>query len=138
MRIFGKTLKEYIYPIRFYAAVSVLAVIVQYYGPIDQYPVLLNLTQAAWALMVALSVYTLVKYHNFGFKNILFIGAFYSFLIHGLKAFFFRVFLFPYRIPAEEVPLKLLDRFFYGSFLVMAIAVILGAVFVFSKKKKLL
>ncbi len=137
MKIFGKTLKEYIYPIRLYAAVSVLAVVLQYYGPSEP-PILLNLTQALWALMVALSVYTLAKDYNFGFKNILFIGVFYSFLIHGLKAFFFRVFLFPYRIPAEEVPLKLLEKFLYGSSLVMAIAVILGAVFVYSKKKKLL
>ena len=58
----------------------------------DRVPFILNLTQALWAMMVALSVIKLSLYYNFNFKNILFLGVLYSFIIHGLKAFVFRVF----------------------------------------------
>ena len=95
MKIFGKTLKEYLWPIRFYILISVLVVISQYYIALplmDRVPFILNLTQALWAMMVALSVIKLSLYYNFNFKNILFLGVLYSFIIHGLKAFVFRVF----------------------------------------------
>ena len=136
MKIFGKTLKEYIWPIKYYVLVSVLVVISQYYVavPLSEkygYPFILNLTQALWAIMVALSVVKLALYYNFNMKNIFFLGVLYSFIIHGLKAFFFRVFLFPYRhIPPEQIPAYILGKFFYGSFLVMVIVIILGLVFI--------
>ncbi|MBI2660863.1 hypothetical protein HYX09_01190 [Candidatus Woesearchaeota archaeon] len=56
MKIFGKTLKEYIWPIRYYILVVVLVVVSQYYVAlplIRDYPYILNLTQALWALMIA-------------------------------------------------------------------------------------
>ncbi len=134
MKIFGKTLKEYIWPIRYYILGAVLVVISQYYVAFplsSNYPYLLNLTQALWALMVALSVIKLTLYYHFNFKNVLFLGVLYSFIIHGLKAFVFRVFLFPYSDPTiEQYLLHLLDRFLYGSFLVMVIVVILGLIFI--------
>ena len=140
MKIFGKTLKEYIWPIKYYIIGVVLVVIAQYYvaSPLnDRYPFILNLTQALWALMVALSVVKLTLYHDFNFKNVLFLGVLYSFIIHGLKAFVFRAFLFPYQnIPAEQVPLQLLNRFLYGSLLVMAIAIIIGLLFINLKKNQ--
>ena len=134
MKIFGKTLKEYLWPIRFYILISVLVVISQYYVALplmDRVPFILNLTQALWAMMVALSVIKLSLYYNFNFKNILFLGVLYSFIIHGLKAFVFRVFLFPYSDPTiGQYILHLLNRFLYGSFLVMIIVITLGLLFI--------
>ena len=141
MKIFGKTMKEYLCPVKYHVLVSVLVVIFQYYvaAPLsDRYPFLLNLTQALWALIVALAVMKLVKEHNFNMKNVIVAGIIFSIIIHGLKAFFFRAFLFPYSIPTEQVPAQLMGKFLYGSFLVMATAIIIGAVFIYAKKKKLL
>ncbi|MEK6817750.1 MAG: hypothetical protein AABX80_03010 [Nanoarchaeota archaeon] len=140
MKIFGKTLKEYLWPIRLYILISILIVISQYYVALplmDKIPFILNLTQALWAIIVALSVIKLTLYYNFNFKNVLFLGVLYSFIIHGLKAFVFRVFLFPYSDPTiGQYILHLLNRFFYGSFLVMAIVIILGLTFINIKNNK--
>lgn len=134
MKIFGKTLKEYIWPIKYYILISILVVISQYYvaAPLsNSFPFILNLTQALWALMVALSVVKLTVLYDFNFKNVLFLGVLYSFIIHGLKAFVFRVFLFPYSNPTiKQYILHLFNRFFYGSFLVMIIVIILGLIFI--------
>ena len=134
MKIFGKTLKEYIWPIRYYIFGAILVVVSQYYVAIplsDKFPFILNLTQALWALMVALSVVKLTVLYNFNFKNVLFLGVLYSVIIHGLKAFVFRVFLFPYSDSTiGQYILHLLNRFLYGSFLVMVIVIILGLLFI--------
>ena len=134
MKIFGKTVKEYIWPIWYYVMGAVLVVPLQYYVAVplaDRFPFILNLTQALWALMVALSVVKLTVLYDFNFKNVLFLGVLYSIIIHGLKAFVFRVFLFPYSDPTiGQYVLHLLNRFFYGSFLVMVIVVILGLLFI--------
>ena len=134
MKIFGKTLKEYIWPIWYYVVGAVLVVPLQYYVAVplaDRFPFILNLTQALWALMVALSVIKLTVLYDFNFKNVLFLGVLYSIIIHGLKAFVFRVFLFPYSDPTiGQYVLHLLNRFLYGSFLVMVIVIILGLMFI--------
>ncbi|MEK6809495.1 MAG: hypothetical protein AABY40_02375 [Nanoarchaeota archaeon] len=134
MKLFGKTLKEYIWPIKYYIIGAVLVVISQYYVAVplsEKFPFILNLTQALWALMVAFSVIKLTVFYDFNFKNVLFLGVLYSFIIHGLKAFVFRVFLFPYSdLTIEQYILHLLNRFLYGSFLVMIIVVILGLIFI--------
>src|SRR3989344_167466 len=84
-----------------------------------------------------LSVIKLTLYYDFNFKNVLFLGVLYSFIIHGLKAFVFRVFLFPYSDPTlEQYILHLLNRFFYGSFLVMIVVIILGLIFIKLKNNK--
>ena len=134
MKIFGKTLKEYIVPIWYYIIGAVLVVPLQYYVALPlsgRFPFILNLTQALWALMVALSVVKLTVLYDFNFKNVLFLGVLYSFIIHGLKAFVFRVFLFPYPgFAVGQIHWHLFNRFFYGSFLVMVIVVILGFLFI--------
>ena len=134
MKIFGKTLKEYILPIKYYIIGAVLVVPLQYYVALPlsgRFPFILNLTQALWALMVALSVVKLTVLYDFNFKNVLFLGVLYSFIIHGLKAFVFRVFLFPYPgFAVGQIHWHLFNRFFYGSFLVMVIVVILGFLFI--------
>ena len=140
MKIFGKTLKEYILPIKYYIIGAVLVVPLQYYVAVplaDRFPFILNLTQALWALMVALSVVKLTVLYDFNFKNVLFLGVLYSFIIHGLKAFVFRVFLFPYSDSTiGQYVLHLLNRFLYGSFLVMVIVIILGLMFIKLKNNK--
>lgn len=86
--------------------------------------------------MVALSVVELVRKHDFNMKNILVVGVFYSFIIHGLKTFFFRVFLFPYHhVPTQQIPAYLMRKFLYGSFLVMSITIIIGPFCIYLKKK---
>ena len=134
MKIFGKTLEEYTMPIWYYILGAVLVVISQYYVAVplsDRFPFILNLTQALWAIMVALSVIKLTLFYDFNFKNVLFLGVLYSFIIHGLKAFVFRIFLFPYPdLSGWQLLLHLLNRFFYGSFLVMVIVIILGLLFI--------
>ena len=140
MKIFGKTLKEYIWPIWYYVVGAVLVVPLQYYVAVplaDRFPFILNITQALWALMVALSVIKLTVLYDFNFKNVLFLGVLYSIIIHGLKAFVFRVFLFPYSDPTiGQYVLHLLNRFLYGSFLVMVIVIILGLMFIKLKNNK--
>ncbi len=133
MKIFAKTLKEYVWPIKFYILFIILVVVSQYYVALPlsgNYPYILNLTQALWAIMVALSVVKLTLYYDFNFKNVLFLGVLYSFIIHGLKAFVFRVFLFPYSGTSTQVFEKIISKFLYGSFLVMAIVIILGFIFI--------
>ena len=140
MKIFGKTLKEYILLIKYYILGAVLVVISQYYVAVplaNQFPFVLNMTQALWAIMVVFSVIKLILFHDFNFKNILFLGVLYSVIIHGLKSFVFRIFLFPYSDPTIwQYFLHLLNRFFYGSFLVMVIAVVLGFIFIRVKNNK--
>jgi len=140
MKIFGKTLKEYIWPIWYYVVGAVLVVPLQYYVAVplaDRFPFILNLTQALWALMVALSVIKLTVLYDFNFKNVLFLGVLYSVIIHGLKAFVFRVFLFPYPgFSIGQIHWHLFNRFFYGSFLVMVIVIILGLMFIKLKNNK--
>lgn len=140
MKIFGKSLKEYIWPIKYYILGAILVVISQYYVALplsNQFPFILNLSQALWAIIVALSVIKLTLYYDFNFKNALFLGVLYSIIIHGLKAFILRVFLFPYSDPTfGQYFLHILSRFLYGCFLVMAIAVILGLIFICLKNNK--
>jgi len=86
--------------------------------------------------MVALSVVELIRKPDFNMKHILVVGVIYSFIIHGLKAFFFRVFLFPYHhVPTEQIPAYLMEKFLYGSLLVMSITIIIGPFFIYLKKK---
>lgn len=133
MKIFGKTLKEYLWPIKYYVLGAVLVVLSQYIvfqGRTDQYPILIRLTQIFWELMVILSVIKLVRKYNFNIKNVFFIGVIYSVIIHGLKISI-RYFFY------EKDFLYLLGRFLYGSFLVMAVALPVGIAFIYFKKNPL-
>src|SRR3989338_8927530 len=130
MKIFGKSLKQYAEPVKYYILGSVLVVISQYAVALplsDRYPFLLNLTQALWALLVALAVVKLVK-KNFGMKHLLVAGILFSFAIHGLKV---SIRYFFYGRDVNYV----IDRFLYGSLLVFIIVIVLGALFLYLKKK---
>ncbi|MEK6979512.1 MAG: hypothetical protein AABW86_04785 [Candidatus Micrarchaeota archaeon] len=133
MLLFGKQVSEYVLPIKYYLLVSVLIVISQYAIALpisEQYPqysFILNLTQIAWELMVAFSVFTLIEKHKFGPKNLFIIWILFSVLIHGLKITIRYLF---YNKPTEY----LIDRFSYGSLLVLA--VVIGTFFFVEFKRR--
>ena len=131
IKIFGRTLKEYLWPVKYYVLGSALVVISQYTVALPlsrQYPFLLNLTQGLWAGMVALSITTLVNDHGFNMKNVLLTGVLFCFIIHGLKIPI-RYFFY------GKTMWYLIDRFLYGSFLVMSITVIIGPVLIYLREK---
>jgi len=131
VRVFGKTLAEYVKPIWFYILGAMLVALSQYLIVLplaDKLPYLMNVTQALWALMVALSVMKLSKEENFNLGNAFFLGVIYSVAIHGLKVAI-RYFFY------EKTLFYVVDRFVYGSLLVMLIVAILGPLFVFLKNK---
>lgn len=139
MEIFGKSLKEYLWPVKWYAIICVLIVIFQYDGMLLFFgynDLLARATQWGWMIFVALSAYKLVKkygFDNFGVRNVLFTGVLFSIIIHGIKAFVFRVFFFHYGPLSESWP-TLLYKFFYGSALVMAVVVAAAMLFYFKKR----
>ncbi|MBW2984093.1 hypothetical protein KY361_03205 [Candidatus Woesearchaeota archaeon] len=129
-KLAGKTLKEYLWPIKYYVAGAILIAISQYVIGLNyNIPYFLNLTQALWALMIVFSLIKLIKtYGDFNILNVLILGILYSIVIHGLKVsirFFF------YFKPVWY----LLDRFLYGSLLVMIIVLITGPIVIYLKKK---
>jgi len=131
VRVFGKTLAEYVKPIWFYILGAMLVALSQYLIVLplaDRLPYLMNITQALWALMVALSVMKLSKEADFNLGNAFFLGVIYSVAIHGLKVTI-RYFFY------ERTLFYVVDRFAYGSLLVMLIVAILGPLFVFLKNR---
>jgi len=131
IRIFGKTLVEYVKPIWLYILGTILVVLSQYLIALslnDKLPYLVNVTQALWVLMVALSIIRLSKEKNFNLGNAFFLGVIYSVVIHGLKVSIRYLFY-------EKTLFYVVDRFVYGSLLVMLIVAILGPLFVFLKNK---
>ena len=126
MEIFGKTLRDYLWPVKWYVIASVIVVVFQYEGMLatGYDPLMARITQWLWEIFVAAAVFTLVWKHDFGPKHIFFTGILFSVIIHGLKAFVFRVFFFPY--PSESWPWLHIGKFLYGSALVMAVTLAIG------------
>jgi len=130
IKIFGKTLGEYIKPIWYLILISLAAVAWQYlFGlKIDDGFMSIRISQWVWEICIAVSAYKLIKTANFGYGNLFFLGILYSFIIHGLKVtvrylFYGKTFLY------------LADRFVYGSLLVMVITFVLGSMFLFFRRK---
>ncbi len=132
VKIFGKTLDEYIKPIWYFVLIAVAVVAWQYlFGTnLDPNSVQLRISQWVWEAAVLISAYKLSKVPDFGYGNMFFLGIIYSVLIHGLKVSV-RYFFY------AKTLLYVLDRFIYGSFLVMVFAFILGSVFVYLKRKNI-
>lgn len=130
IRIFGKTLGEYIKPIWYFILVSIAVVAWQYlFGVnLDSASIQLRISQWIWELAVALSAYKLSRIQGFGYGNMFFLGIIYSFLIHGLKVSV-RYFFY------SKTLLYSLDRFVYGSILVMIFAFLVGSVFVYLQRR---
>ena len=130
IKIFGKTLGEYIKPIWYLILISITAVAWQYlFGlKINDNFMSIRISQWIWEICIAASAYKLIKTANFGYGNLFFLAVLYSLIIHGLKITIRYLFY-------EKTFLYLADRFLYGSLLVMAIAFVLGSAFVYLKKK---
>lgn len=130
IKIFGKILGEYVKPIWYLILISLAAVAWQYlFGlKIDDNFMSIRISQWVWEACVAVSTYKLIKTANFGYGNLFFLGILYSLIIHGLKITI-RYFFY------EKTFLYLIDRFLYGSLLVMLIACIGGSMLLYFKKK---
>ena len=130
VKIFGKTLGQYIMPIWYLILISLAAVAWQYlFGlKIDDNFMSIKISQWLWEICVAVSAYKLIKNSNFGYGNLFFLGVLYSLIIHGLKItirylFYGKTFLY------------LADRFLYGSLLVMTIVFIGGSMLLFFRQR---
>ena len=130
IKIFGKTLGEYVKPIWYLILISIAAVAWQYlFGlKIDDNFMSIRISQWVWEICIAISAYKLIKDSNFGYRNLFFLGILYSLIIHGLKItvrylFYGKTFLY------------LADRFLYGSLLVMTIVFIGGSMFIFFRRR---
>lgn len=130
IKVFGKTLAEYIMPIWYFILISVAAVAWQYLFGLktDDGLISLRISQLVWEACIAVSAYKLIKTANFGYQNLFFLGIIYSLIIHGLKVTIRYIFY-------GKSFLYLLDRFLYGSLLVMLIVFIGGSMFLFFRRK---
>lgn len=130
IKIFGKTLGEYVKPIWYLILVSIAAVAWQYlFGlKIDDNFLSIRISQWVWEICIAVSAYKLIKGSNFGYGNLFFLGILYSLIIHGLKI------TIRYMFYGKQF-LYLIDRFLYGSLLVMVIVFVMGSAFLFFRRK---
>lgn len=130
VKIFGKTLAEYIKPIWYFILISLAMVAWQYlFGlRIDDGLMSLKISQWVWEICIGVSAYKLIKTANFGYGNLFFLSVLYSLIIHGLKVIV-RYFFY------EKTFLYLADRFLYGSLLVMIIVFLGGSMFLFFKRR---
>ncbi|TSC93669.1 MAG: Uncharacterized protein CEN91_157 [Candidatus Berkelbacteria bacterium Licking1014_85] len=119
-KIFGKTLGEYLKPIWYYVVICLLIVAWQYlFGINEDNRLFLRISQWIWELAIALSVIQLVRKNGFNWGNIFFLGILYSLIIHGSKVTIRYLFY-------DKTLLYILDRFLYGSLLVMVIVCAIG------------
>ncbi len=136
MEIFGKGVKDYFLPVKWHILCMALTVVFQYEGMLrfmGYNEIVARITQWLWMAFVALAAIKLVRECGFGIKNIIIAGVFFSLIIHGLKAFVFRVFFWPYG-QVSETWMVLLYKFFYGSSLVMAVTLAFGLLFIARKR----
>jgi len=129
-RVFGKTLAEYVKPVWYFILISILIVLWQYlFGlRLDDNLMALRISQWLWQALVLASAYKLSKLPGTSYGNMLFLGILYSTIIHGLKVAI-RYYFY------DKTLLYSLDRFLYGSLLVMVFAFVLGSVFVYLKRR---
>lgn len=133
VKIFTKTLGEYLKPIWYFVIICLLAVAWQYlFGIKEDNMLYLRISQWIWELAIAFSVIQLVKKNNFNFGNIIFLAVLYSFIIHGLKVSIRYLFY-------EKTFLYILDRFIFGSLLVVIIVcgVGLATLIIVNSQKKI-
>ena len=132
VKIFGLTLTEYLKPIWYFVIVAITVVFWQYLVGVtaEGTSLQLRISQWVWEAMVLASAYKLSKIPDFGYRNMFFLGVLYSLIIHGLKVSI-RYFFY------TKTLWYVLDRFLYGSLLVIAIAGVLGSVFVYLRERKL-
>jgi hypothetical protein len=133
IKIFGKTLGEYVKPIWYLILISIAAVLWQYlFGlRIEDNLIPLRISQWVWEICIAVSVYKLIRGSDFSYGNLFFLGVLYGLIIHGLKIsvrylFYGKTFLY------------LADRFLYGSLLVMVIVFVGGSMLLFLRRREMI
>ena len=131
IKVFGKTLEEYIKPIWYLILISIVAVAWQYLFGLKIDDGLMSISQWVWEFCIAVSAYKLIKTADFGYGNLFFLGILYSLIIHGSKLAIRYLFY-------EKTFLYLADRFLYGSLLVVAIVFVLGSIFLFLRRRGIL
>ena len=120
VKIFAKTLGEYLKPIWYYILICLTVVAWQYlFGIKADNRWFLQISQWIWELAIALSAIQLVRKNNFSWGNVFFLGILYSFIIHGAKVSI-RYFFY------DQTLLYVLDRFIFGSLLVVVIVNAIG------------
>lgn len=131
-KIFGKTLGEYIKPIWYFILVALAVVAWQYLVGVNLNAgnIQLRISQWIWELAVLVSAYKLSKVSGFSYGNMFVLAILYSLFIHGLKVSI-RYFFY------GKTLLYSLDRFVYGSMLVMVFSFLLGSVFVYLKNRSI-
>ena len=132
IKVFGLTLAEYIKPIWYFILISIVTVFWQYLVGVnlDGNSLQLRISQWIWELAVLASAYKLSKIPKFSYQNMFFLGVLYSLFIHGLKVSI-RYFFY------AKTLWYVLDRFLYGSLLVMLIAAGLGSMLILLRNRKL-
>ena len=121
-KVHGRSLKEYIWPVRAYIPMAMVAVAWQYVGLFERADAV---GQAIWASAVALSVATLVYKHGFGLGNTVFFGVWYSLLIHGSKCSL-RYFIYGVFDPRYRTVEYIGSRFIYGSMLAVNVSMLVA------------
>lgn len=134
----GRTLKEYIKPIRVFFVGAMVAVSIGYMS-FFELETRLVVHQALWAAMVAVSAVILVYYRKFNLKNMVVLGVIYSLWIHGAKCSL-RYLIYGVTEPSYRAADYIIRQFTYGSVIVFfeifvaALAVYLDAEY--KKKEK--
>lgn len=144
MKIFQKEFVDYLRPAWPYllvvALIGLFQVIGVYLVPADVEHLLqsinfLKMTQAAWALAVALSILIMVRKYDFGFLQVLFLGFLYV-LAFGFLKIFVRVALshdLGYLLLGDATRVSpLLESIIYISF----ITIVVGVGAILTKKMK--
>ena len=117
-KVFRRSLREYLWPIRVYIPIAMFGVAWQYVGLFEKTDVV---GQSIWAMAVALSAATLIEKHNFNFRNIAFVALLYSLLIHGSKCSL-RYIVYGSFDPIFRTVWYIGSRLVYGSVLVFGVS----------------
>jgi len=131
VRIFGKTLGEYVKPIWYFILITTAVVAWQYIVGVETgaSQIQLQVSQWVWEIAVAVSAYKLSGIEGMSYGNMFFLGVLFSIFIHGLKVSIRYLFY-------GKTLLYTLDRFTYGSILAMVFAFLIGSVFVYLRQRK--
>ncbi len=132
IKIFDKTLAEYVKPIWGYLLGAFIVASSQYLVLemnliMSQFSLLLRLSQGLWALLVGLGIAKLVTKENFNLKQILFAGLLFNIAIMmtkvSIRYFFYGRSIF-----------YVVDRLLYGTILVMFVTLFVGGLLLFLKR----
>ena len=137
IKIFNKTLAEYVKPIWGYLLGAFIVASSQYlileinaFFTMSQFSLFLRISQGLWALLVGLGIAKLVTKENFNLKQILFAGLLFDIAIImtkvSIRYFFYGRSIF-----------YVVDRLLYGTILVMFVTLFVGGLLLFLKRNNI-